>query len=119
MTTGKGIAAARARIEAAFRALHGDCRDKVQVADDQELRKQIEIPIASQEAVPATPVIEPDHQQGTKARATALVNAALRSPLVPKQAPRRGNVHGAWLVEAPTEDVETLFRQALHQLGEE
>jgi hypothetical protein len=120
MTTGKGIAAARARIEAAFRALHGDCRHKAQVADDNELRKQIQIepaPDAPSDA-PATSVIEPDQQQRTEMLAAALVNAALRSPLVPKQTPRRGNVDGAWLVEAPTEDAEMLFQRALRQRGQ-
>lgn len=53
-------------------------------------------------------------QQRTEMRANAYVSAALRSPHVPKQGPE----HGPWLVETPTEDAETLFRQALRQLEE-
>jgi hypothetical protein len=41
MTNGKGISAARARIEAAFRALHSDCRDREQVQADSQLRTSL------------------------------------------------------------------------------
>ncbi len=38
---GNGIAAARARIEAAFRTLHNDCRDRSQVQADRVLREAL------------------------------------------------------------------------------
>ena len=104
MTNGRGIAAARARIEAAFRDLHNDCRDKEQVEADRELHT------ALQPAEEVAPVIEISHIEKSERKAQAYVSAAL------KQTPRRSNVTQTWVVETPAEDAGTLIEQALRRL---
>ncbi len=110
MTNGKGIAAARARIEAAFRALHNDCRDKEQVEADREFHAAI------QPAEEVVSVVETPHIERSERKARVYVSAALRSPYVAKQAPPRSNINQTWVVETPVEDAGTLISQALRQL---
>jgi hypothetical protein len=112
MTNGKGIAAARARIEGAFRNLHNDCRNKEQVTADRELHT------ALQPAEEVAPVIEISHIEKSERKAQAYVSAALRSPQVRKHTPCRGNVGHAWEIESPAENADTLIEQALRQAGE-
>jgi hypothetical protein len=112
MTNGKGIAAARARIEAAFRNLHNDCRDKEQVTADREFHA------ALQPAEEVASVTEISHIEKSERKAQAYVCAALRSPHVAKQTPCRSNVNHTWVVETPAEDARTLIAEALHQLGD-
>jgi FtsZ-interacting cell division protein ZipA len=125
MTTGKGIAAARARIETAFRALHSDCRDREQVQADLQLRTSLaEVPNANEQPdeQPTKPETEeeaadtPQVESSFHLKSKALTSAALRSPHVSKHAPRRGNVTGGWAIDVPTEDLNTLIAQALKQL---
>jgi len=109
VANGKGIAAARARIEAAFRNLHNDCRDKEQVTADREFHAALQ----PSEEVP--PVTETSHIEKSERKAQAYVSAALRSPQIKKHTPCPGNVGLAWEIESPAEDVTTLIAQALRQ----
>jgi hypothetical protein len=104
VASGKGIAAARARIEAAFRNLHNDCRNKEQVTADREFHT------ALQPAEEVAPVIEISHIEKSERKAQAYVSAAL------KQTPRRSNINQTWVVETPAEDSATLIEQALRRL---
>ena len=106
MANGKGLAAARARIEAAFRTLHNDCRNKEQVTADREFLA------ALQPAEEVAPVIETSHIEKSERKAQAYVSAAL------KQTPRRSNINQTWVVETPAEDAGTLIAEALRQLGD-
>jgi hypothetical protein len=110
MTEGKGIAAARARIEAAFRPLHKDCRDKEQFEADREFHAAIQ---PAEEVVHA---VETAHIEMSERKAQVYVSAALRSPHVVKQTPFRSNINQTWEVETPTEDAATLIAQALRHL---
>jgi hypothetical protein len=110
VANGKGIAAARARIEAAFRPLHNDCRDREQLTADRELHT------ALQPAEDVAPVIETSHIEKSERKAQAYVSAALRSSHVAKQTPRRSNINQTWVVETPAEDAGTLIAEALRYL---
>ncbi len=110
MANGKGIAAARARIEAAFRNLHNDCRNKEQVTADREFHA------ALQPVEEVSPVIETCHIERSERKAQAYVSAALRSPQIRKHTPCRGNVGHSREIEIPTEDAATLIAQALRRL---
>jgi hypothetical protein len=109
VVNGKGVAAVRASIEAAFRTLHNDCRDKEQVTADREFHTALQ-------PEEVAPVIETCHIEKSERKAQAYVSAALRSPYVAKQTPSRSNINQNWLVETPAEDAATLIAQALRQL---
>jgi hypothetical protein len=99
-----------ARIEAAFRRLHNDCRDKEQVTADREFHA------ALQPAQEVASVIESCHVEKSERKAQAYVSAALRVPQITKHTPCRANVGHTWEIESPAETATTLIAQALRQL---
>jgi len=115
--TGAGVAAVRERIRQSFLAIHNDQRDREQRQADQEMLAVIEAEDVQAEAeVVETPNLPTRQTKTTERRASDYVRAALRCPYVAKSTVQRSNVHGAYVVEEPSEDAATLIAQALQSL---
>lgn len=121
MTNGKGIEAVRARIEAAFRTLHNDCRDKEQVEADRELHAAIQ-PAERDEVPHSVNEVETTdmehHERVLRVRSKYLYRAALRGPHASSHKTLPRGIHQCFEVNAPAEPAEELFRQGLKKLLE-
>ena len=117
----KGLAAVQERIRKSFLEVHNDQRTREQRQADEEMLASIQTEPSPlpQTKTEVDSLIERSNILKISARErcmNAYVSAALRSPHVAKQTPRRSNVNQTWVVETPTEDSATLIEQALRRL---
>jgi len=103
MGKGQGLAAVRERIEAAFKTLHGDCRDWTQIQADHELRVSLKADVVE--------VQEGENRKNVQRRIEAYCLSALRNPTIARNSSRRSNIGGAWLIEEPKETLDILLKQ--------
>jgi len=123
MTHGKGIAATRARIEAAFSTLHNDHRDREQRQADEELRASLtasaEVDESQTPSVSEKANLDTVEKVERRERIAAIyVKAAMKSAHIKNQRTLKRGIHACWIVEAPEQDAATLIAEAMKRLGE-
>jgi len=119
---GLGLAAVRERIRKSFLEVHNDCRDKMQRQADEEMIAAINVGAVEDAKLEEAELLATLGERSISSaenRAHAYIQSALRLPHVHGHRPLRRDLHGCYVIEAPTESASELFAQAMRQLGNE